>query len=146
MNRYHQFDRRPFGVTNSLICSPEVVFCIYVYIHLLASLWFYCITCCIVQATGLLRGFTCVICPFACAVQKSVRVAGSRRHDRSGRSIKSDWVRAGRRLTLWSLFRQKAATTRLLAVRPDMPHLALVQLSGDFKIVFTLLNVKYTDL
>lgn len=48
-----------------------------------------------------------------------------------------------------TLRRQKAASTCLLSVRPDMPRLALVQLSGDFDLhlrLFTLLYMTYTDL
>lgn len=38
-----------------------------------------------------------------------------------------------------SLLRQKAASIRLLSVRPDMPRLALVQLSGDFNLHLQLI-------
>lgn len=106
----------------------------------LASLWFHCISCCIVQGYRGISSVWYVHVHVQCTGHKTE----SHWHHRSIKKIQT-WFGQANVSNSWTLLRQKAASTRLLSVRPAMPRLALVQFSGDFNLhlrLFTLLYMK----
>lgn len=67
---------------------------------------------------------------------EGIRLAESHWHHRSGKKSQTWFGQAN--VSNSGVLRQKAASTCLPSVRPDMPHLALVQLSGELRPAFKI--------